>query len=150
MSTNGLRRIESNKDMNKAIFVLVFLVVAGCATEQEQKEDPVTQAIVDFIEVRDLEEVDAIASGSTDSWKELGLEYLLYTGRRDEYLVEFAHPCYELRDMSRVTPDYRWDANSIRARFDTIRGCRIGRVFKLTEAEVAELENIGEAPGARN
>ena len=46
--------------------------------------------------------------------------------------------------------DRRNDANTLRARFDTIRGCRIHRIFALNEGEVAELENIGEAPGSRN
>ena len=53
-------------------------------------------------------------------------------------------------DNTRITPDKRWDSNKIRARFDTIRGCRIGSVYALTEAELAELESIGEAPGSRN
>ena len=66
------------------------------------------------------------------------------------YLVEFARRCYELRDNTRIVPDQRWDASKIRARFDTIRGCRVAKIYALTEAEIAELENIGEAPGSRN
>jgi hypothetical protein len=139
--------------MNKLLMLFALATLAGCASQDEKdnaKEDPVTEAVLDFIEVRNLEEVDAISSGTNDGWTELNLEYLLYEGRRDTYLVEFARPCYELRDQTRITPDKRWDSSYIRARFDTIRGCRIGRVFPLTEAEVAELENIGEAPGSRN
>lgn len=139
--------------MNKLLILCVLVTLLGCASQDEKnraKEDPVTEAVVDFIEVRSLEEVDAISSGGNDGWTQLNLEYLLYEGRRDTYLVEFARPCYELRDNTRVTPDKRWDSNYIRARFDTIRGCRISRVFLLTEPEVAELENIGEAPGSRN
>jgi hypothetical protein len=139
--------------MNKLMILFALAALLGCASQDEKdgaKEDPVTEAVLDFIEVRDLEEVDAISSGTNDGWRELNLEYLLYEGRRDTYLVEFARPCYELRDQTRITPDKRWDSSYIRARFDTIRGCRIGRVFLLTEAEVAELENIGEAPGSRN
>lgn len=139
--------------MNKSLILLVLVALVGCASQDEKddaKEDPVTKAVVDFIEVRNLEEVDAITSGGNDGWKELNIQYLLYEGRRDTYLVEFARPCYELRDNTRITPDKRWDSNYIRARFDTIRGCRIGRAFLLTEAEVAELENLGEAPGSRN
>ena len=139
--------------MNKLMILFALAALLGCASQDEKdgaKEDPVTEAVLDFIEVRDLEEVDAISSGTNDGWRELNLEYLLYEGRRDTYLVEFARPCYELRDQTRITPDKRWDSSYIRARFDTIRGCRIGRVFLLTEAEVAELENIGEVPGSRN
>ena len=89
-------------------------------------------------------------TGSSDGWTQIDDTFILYTARRDTYLVEFGRPCWELRDNTRITPDKRWDANSIRARFDTIRGCRIHSIFALDEAEVAELENIGEAPGSRN
>ena len=41
-------------------------------------------------------------------------------------------------------------AKDASSRFDTIRGCRIGAIYALDEAEAAELENIGEAPGQRN
>ena len=89
-------------------------------------------------------------SGTRDGWDPINEHFILYTGRKDTYLVEFARACWELRDNTRITPDRRWDANVIRSRFDTIRGCRIDRIYALTEAEVTELENIGEAPGTRN
>ena len=80
----------------------------------------------------------------------IGDQFVIYKGRRDEYLVEFARRCHELYDNSRITPDKRWDSNVVRARFDTIRGCRITAIYALDEAEVVELKNIGEAPGSRN
>jgi hypothetical protein len=58
--------------------------------------------------------------------------------------------CHELKDNTRITPDKRWDTNIVRAKFDTIRGCRIAAIYALDEAEAAELKNIGEAPGSRN
>lgn len=139
--------------MNKIFLLIALTLVAGCAGKDE-KDDPSTQdteqAVRDFIELRELEEVPSMRTGSSDGWTEIDETFILYTARRDTYLVEFARPCWELRDNSRITPDKRWDANSIRARFDTIRGCRIHSIFALDEAEVAELENIGEAPGSRN
>ena len=89
-------------------------------------------------------------SSSGDSWNMIDETFILYNARKETYLVEFARACWELRDNTRVTPDKRWDANIVRARFDTIRGCRIARIFALDEAEIAELKNIGEAPGSRN
>ena len=47
-------------------------------------------------------------------------------------------------------PDKRHDANTIRSRFDTIRGCRIAEIYALDEVEAEEIKNIGEAPGTRN
>ncbi len=139
--------------MRIAIYLLATIMLAGCAAQDEQ-DDPstqdVAQAVRDFIELRDLEEVDSMRSGQTDSWDAIDDNFILYKARKEIYLVEFARRCWELRDNSRITPDKRWDANTVRARFDTIRGCRIAKIYALTEAELAELENIGETPGSRN
>ena len=139
--------------MKYFLYALGLTLIAGCAG-QDEKDDPSTQdiaqAVRDFIELRELEEVDSMRSGMHDGWTQIDDTFIIYSARKDTYLVEFARRCYELRDNTRITPDKRWDANTIRARFDTIRGCRIHRIYALTEAEVAELENIGEAPGSRN
>jgi hypothetical protein len=134
-------------------YLLMLVLLAGCAAQEEQaggSTQDVGQAVRDFIELRQLESLDSLRSGTNDGWTEINLEFVLYTGRRDTYLVEFVRPCYELRDNTRITPDKRWDSNTVRARFDTLRGCRIARIYALDEAEVAELKNIGEAPGSRN
>ncbi len=138
--------------MKTTIFAFALVLLAGCAgqDEKEASTQDITQAVRDFIEVRDLEELDALRSGTHDSWRPVGDSFVIYSGRRDEYLVAFARPCYELRDNTRITADKRWDASQVRARFDTIRGCRITHIYALDEAEVAELKNIGEAPGSRN
>jgi hypothetical protein len=44
----------------------------------------------------------------------------------------------------------RHDSRYIHSRFDTIRGCRIDKIFALDEAAATEVENLGEAPGSRN
>lgn len=133
--------------------LLGLAVISACSAQDEKadpKDEPVSEAVRDFIEVRQLEEADSIATGSNDGWTMLNDRFILYHGRRDTYLVEFARRCYELTDNTRITPDRRWDNNYIRAKFDTIRGCRIAKMYELSEAEQAELENIGEAPGSRN
>ena len=80
----------------------------------------------------------------------ISTSYIIYTTRRAPYLMEFARPCYEIRDNREITPDYRSYTDVIRARFDTLRGCRIGRIFALSEDGAEELKNLGEAPGSRN
>ena len=139
--------------MKTLIYLLGLALIAGCAG-QDEKDDASTQdiaqAVRDFIEVRELEELDVLRSGNHDGWTQIDETFILYRGRKDTYLVEFGRRCWELNDHTRITPDQRWDGNVIRARFDTIRGCRIARIYAVTEAEVAELENIGEAPGSRN
>ena len=137
--------------MVAAVAAAFFL--AACASQDEragESTQDVNQAVRDFIELRGLEELDALRSGTNDSWQQLDDQFIIYDGRRETYLVEFGRRCYELNDNTRITPDKRWDTNTVRAKFDTIRGCRIAKIYALTEAEVAELENIGEAPGSRN
>ncbi|MDJ0906325.1 MAG: DUF6491 family protein [Woeseiaceae bacterium] len=139
--------------MNKIIYLLGFIVLAGCASQDEQGDpstQDIAQAVKDFIELRELEEQPSMRSGTNDGWTQIDDTFIVYTARKKPFLVEFARPCWELRDNTRITPDRRWDANTIRSRFDTIRGCRIHRIYGLTEAEAAELKNIGEAPGSRN
>ena len=138
--------------MNKIIYLFGIILLAGCAgqDEKEASTQDIEQSVRDFIELRELEEVPSMRTGTKDGWTEINETFILYNARREIFLVEFARPCWELRDHTRITPDKRWDANTIRSRFDTIRGCRIHRIYGLTEAEVAELENIGEAPGSRN
>ena len=136
-----------------AAVIAAGFFLAACASQDEQAKEStqdMNQAVRDFIELRELKERHSLKSGTNDSWRQLNESFIIYSGRRETYLVEFSRRCYELNDNTHITPDRRTDANTISARFDTIRGCRIARIYGLTEAEVAELENIGEAPGSRN
>jgi hypothetical protein len=125
--------------------ICVALALTACATQEQTDGRDVAQGIRDYIEVRQLAEQDKIRTGSSDSWHELDGRYIIYTTRRETFLVEFVRNCYELNETP-VIADVRRDASTIRARFDTIRGCLIGRMFALTENDVAELEAISESP----
>ena len=135
--------------MNRFIFAAAVMLLSGCATQERAVTQDEEQAIRDYILVRGLEEVNRIRSSNRDSWDELDEYFIIYDTRRNTYLVEFNRACYELNE-NRVTPDLRWEANTIRARSDTIRGCQIDKIFVLTEADVAELKSLGELPGSRN
>lgn len=140
--------------MSKSIIVMAAILLSACASQEEvakreaaaQHEE---QAIRDYIAVRGLEEQDKLRTSDQDSWDELDERFIIYEGRRDTHLVEFNRACHELGEL-RVTPDLRREANTIRARFDTIRGCQIDKIYALTEADVAELRALGESPGSRN
>lgn len=139
--------------MKRAALLMVIAALAACATQDEaaeQSSQDKAQAVRDFIEVRELEELSKMGTSSGDRWTSIDEEFLIYEGRRDVYLVQFYRRCRELSDNTRIVADKRWDSTSMHARSDTIRGCRIEKIFALTEAEVAELENIGESPGNRN
>jgi len=142
--------------LNRSLVVLQLIccsVLASCAGQdpaEEQVRQDVVQAVRDFIDVRGLEELRELKSDLGDSWEPIDEYFVIYKGRRDTYLVEFTRRCYEISDNRRIVPDVRRSTNTVSARFDTIRGCRIARIFALTDAEVTELENIGESPGSRN
>lgn len=139
--------------MKALMLVMASAALIACAARDEKAapstQDP-TQAVRDFIEVRELEELSRLRSGSRDRWTSIDDRFLVYEGRRETYLVEFYRRCYDLSSTTNIIADERWDANTINARSDTIRGCQIAKIYALTEAEAEELRHIGEAPGSRN
>ena len=139
--------------MRKAVLIFATTLLAACAgqdTERQQAVDEAVQAVQDFIAVRGLEEVAKMPSANSDSWDSIENHFVIYKGRRDTFLLEFSRRCYELDDDARIVADERREAGTVRARFDTLRGCRIHRIYALTADEAEELRNLGEAPGERN
>ena len=125
----------------------IAAALAACGAMPSEKTLAQDQAVRDFIEVRALEEADKIRVADRDGWTEMTPRFLIYYTRKDAYLFEFYRPCYELQDSTRIVADVRSEPNLVRARFDTLRGCRIDRIYPLTEAEAAELKDIGDSPG---
>lgn len=129
--------------------LLLLVVLAACATQEETVTQDTEQAIRDFIAVHELTETDQVRTANDDHWIEIDKKFVLYEARDEVFLFEFSRRCSEL-DALPVVPDRRSSGNTVRARFDTLRGCRIAKMFPLTEGEVAELSNIGASPGSRN
>lgn len=132
--------------MKHTLLFAAMLALVACATARPQIDK---EAVDDFVSVRGLEEVDKIRTDTAQGYYELNEYYVIYQTRRGDYLFQFARRCWEL-DERRVTPDQRWDGNTIRARFDTLRGCRIEKIYGLTETDAEELKQLGEAPGSQN
>lgn len=132
--------------MRITCLLAMALFLAACVTARPQIDK---EAVEDFVSVRGLEQVDRIRTDTSEGYYELNEYFVIYQTRRGDYLFEFARRCWELDDR-RVTPDERWDHNTIRARFDTLRGCRIANIYGLTEAEAEELKQLGDAPGHHN
>ncbi len=133
--------------MSKFFLIPAALCLTACAaTTEDQTSDIVSNndAIEDFIEVSDLKEVDAIRSFDTPGHKTVSARYIIVRDRKKQYLLTFRRRCHEYRETD-VTPDVRYDRSTIRARFDTYRGCRIDRIFELTPGQVTELEALAEA-----
>lgn len=134
--------------MRGLLLLLCGTVLTACAGSREPRPDVL--AIEDFVEVSGLEEVDRIRSDRSSGIEELNLRYIIYSTRRQDYLIEFSRDCWEIRDTFDIQADHRQDPNYIRPRADTIRGCRIQRAYELNEGQVEELKSMGEAPNAGN
>lgn len=126
--------------MKPLIAVILFALLPGCAT---QRESAVDEAISDFVALSGLEQMDTIRTHNRFGTSELTERYAILRTSKDVYLVEF-HNCPPEFDNN-VTPDIRYDRNVLRARFDTIRGCRIKQIFAIDEAGAEELKMLAEA-----
>lgn len=132
---------------NLAGAVCVLVLLAACAAQEETVGRDAEQAIRDYIEVRALPALPKISSSNYDRWDELDGKFVIYATRHEYFLVEFARHCYELQETP-VVPDVRRERNVLRARFDTLRGCRVHRIYALTENDVAELLALGRPVGS--
>ncbi len=135
--------------MNNTSVFLATMLLTACAAQERATTQDIEQAVRDFIEVQELAETDRIRTASKDHWDEIDQNFLLYETSKETYLIEFIRRCYEL-DEYPIVPDVRKSGRDIYAGFDTLRGCRIAKIFPLTEGEAAELASIGESPGSRN
>lgn len=132
-------------------FILLLMALAACgACSSTPKVAVDTQAVRDYVAVGELEDVRHIRTYHRDSMEYLTDYFILYEARTHDYLIEFRRICREFRDNRAVAPDHRYDHNRLRADEDTIRGCRIARIYPLTKAQAEELRNLGHAPGAGN
>ena len=135
--------------MNKTIALFAIALLSACASQERATTQDTEQAVRDFIDVRELAETDDMRTSNRDRWDAIDQNFIIYEANKEVYLIEYVRRCHELDEFP-VVPDARQSGNLVRARFDTLRGCRIAKMFPLTEGEVAELKAIGESPGSRN
>lgn len=134
--------------LSAAILAAALSLAAACAGTREEPRE--TQAIRDYVEVGELAEADAIRTRSADSWKPLTEHFAIYEAREGSFLLEFSRRCWEMFDNTKITPDKRYDHNRIRQGMDTLRGCRIDRIYPLTEAQAEEVAALAESAGGGN
>ncbi len=133
--------------MNKKFILPALMVIAGCSSTSQRPQE--VEAVRDFIAAADLKEVSEIRMSRQLSYTYLNDRFVLMPTRRGDYLVEFNRACWELRE-NRFTPemvDVRDNQNILRARYDTLRGCRIDTMYEITEEQREELKDLGDAPG---
>ena len=131
--------------MKKQAFVLAAMFLGACAANEEE-EGP--DAIDDFIEVSELEEVTVIRS--YDRFDRVGLNsrYVILKTGKDLYLLAYYGRCSVIPGQQ-PRPDVRRDANAIYAKSDTFHGCRIEAMYPISAAQAGELVEMGRAPGGR-
>jgi len=126
----------------RLVIIMAAAILFGCAAQPGPTK---SDAIADFIVVNELEALDVVRFRDQFHYKQLTEDYLVLTAREDYYLAEFRRRCREL-NTNEISPDLRYDRNTLRAGIDTIRGCRIGRLFAIDKGQAQELEHIGKEP----
>jgi Family of unknown function (DUF6491) len=129
------------------VVIAAALATGGCSFNLFEAEE--TEAVRDFIYANDLEEVEQIRFFQNYTYTYVNDNYVTIPTNSGDYLVEFTRTCPELRQMHFTSEmvDYRDDNRNLRARFDTIRGCRIGKIYQISEEQMDELSALGDAPG---
>lgn len=132
--------------MKQCLPAAAALLLAACITPYDAQE---IEAVRDYVAAHDLEEVEQLRYNRQLNYTFVNDYFVIIPTRREYFLAEFVSECRELR-LRHFTPemyDVRTDSNTLRARFDTIRGCRIGKLYAITEEQADELKNLGDAPG---
>ena len=121
----------------------LLMLTAGCAATRAPAVD---DAVQDFIAVSGLAEQEKIRTRGGYRYDALGERYVIVSAAKQKYLVQFTRRCRELYETA-ITPDIRRDANVLRARYDTVRGCRIDRIYAVEDVQADELMALGKRPG---
>ena len=124
------------------IVVVAALGVACAGSTNEQGVVAQNDAIEDYILVAELESLDSIRTRKQFHHKVITERYIILTDGRNSYLAAFDRRCWELK-QTEITPDVCHDRHTIRARFDTYRGCRLGHLYAVTEGQAQELIQVG-------
>ncbi|MEO1202021.1 MAG: DUF6491 family protein [Pseudomonadota bacterium] len=140
--------------MIRLIAPAALVMLAACSVTPPAQE---VEAVRDYVSAAELQPVDRIRMDrNSGGYTYLNDYFVILPALRKEYLVEFNRRCLELRDdidpfgPGSINPnmiDVRRDSSLLRARFDTIRGCQILTFYEITDEQLKELKNLGDAPG---
>lgn len=132
--------------INKVLVTLFATILAACAGGSvSERLTRINQTVDDYIVVSELEEVDKIRTSDMLSYEQVTEDYIVVTNRGERHLLKFSTRCRELSDVA-PTPDIRYDSNTLSARFDTFRGCRIHTFYKINKGQAQELIALGKVP----
>lgn len=130
---------------------VVILAAAAMADESPQTDKwPHVEAVRDYIAVAELDEVDRIRYHRKFAYEPVNDHFVTARSRNDYFLVEFVRRCSDLQryKLNRQIPsDVRRNSRHITAGFDTLYGCRIEKIYEISEAQRDELHELGASPG---
>jgi len=133
--------------MSKTPLIFATLALSACSITTTQPQE--IEATHDFVAASDLKEVSEIRLNRQLTYSYINDRFVTVPTRRGDYLLELQRNCHELREtiVDEKMYDTRDNTNILRARFDTIRGCRIATMYEITDAQKEELKALGDAPG---
>ena len=136
--------------MRLLITVIALLALTGCShSGTRERHGKETEAVKDFIAAAELPEVGKIYLDDEIRYFYVNDDFVVIPTKNDYYLVEFRGTCYQLRSRRWTSDmiDIRVTKRLLYAKFDTIRGCVVGRIYELSDAQLEELRYLGDAPG---
>ena len=133
------------------IAVVTLLLLTACTNlgGTVTPRGPDLEAVRAFVVAVELEEVKMIRRWEQLKYLYVNDYFIVLQTRRGDYLVEMRSRCGELQRQkwSSDMIDIRVSTRILYADFDTIRGCGIGSIYILPEAQLEELRVLGDAPG---
>lgn len=129
--------------MRICAWVVMCWLVAACAARPPGVD---RAAVEDYIVTRGLEPISFIRTGvslNSDDIRPLNDYHMRYRSGQNHYLIAYMFRCPQ--ELGTVSTDVR-GGNYLRAKTDTIRGCRIDRIYRLTPEESEEMSTLGTAP----
>lgn len=138
--------VSVKKTLARSSTLLSVMLLGACSTLFDAQE---IEAVRDYVVANELKEVDKIRLYRQLNYTYINDQYITVDARTGDFLIEFKRVC---RDLSRTdfTPemvDRRYDSSVLRAGFDTIRGCPIGKIYEVRKEQREELSDLGDAPG---
>ena len=137
--------------MRLQVAAVVSLALTACASTNSGPSWPgkENEAVLDFIVASELVEIRTLRLSEPIKYMYVNDNFVVVPVRRGDYLVGFRGRCTELRKRKYTADmiDIRVSVRVLHADYDTIRGCRIGKIYELTELQFKELAALGDAPG---